>query len=393
VLAFSHGDHGSHGAGHGFGFSHAHSGGHPHTANTHSNFGQQVNQQGIAGQDADAVLEAQAKECGCQPDETEAEAQTAQTAAEGDLTRTFLVHVTNHGHVEAMKRFYALAREFDLIRLDDRRPNFDTVNEVRYELADWNAWAKPYNDGDMPDGFVPGFTGTTTFYKQAWQVGKRKHWWSLPAWDSKAATFIEVAYVVWHYHDTADYETKLTLRVVSFPAFDHTDGRWGIRKKAFFRHQAAARKLAERIFEMLKGIPSSKQSQILRQYYLSRLPQPPAQPRGDGTAVADPKEEQALEQAEVLREKAHDAETRADAGQNKGASGDTPADNSSADLAQGIVAKDVRRPVESAEHAASGVDLGNIIELDMDPVQASRPTGASLGSGKNRVTVEFPIEE
>jgi len=230
---------------------------------------------------------------GAKPQQPERRCEPAENLNQ----RTFLVHVSKHGKVPHKERFDEIARDLDLIRIDNVRPNFDGMEEMRSELADWHAWTPPYNVGDMPTGWFPTATGCTRFSKQYWQVGKRKGWRGAPQFDPHASTFIEVAFVVWNYFETGDYETKLTIRIVVMPVHDERFMRWGIKKTPFLKHQRAAREACQRIFEILKSAEPEDESVALRRFYESRHPRPDNAGRPDSHGPASDEDSQDHDEA------------------------------------------------------------------------------------------------
>lgn len=268
VFSFSHGGHGHGHSDYGASIAHSHGTHHEH----HS----------------PGALSRQ----GMKPNELDGALDNAENA------RTFVVHVAGHGHVEQMGCFYRIALDYDLIRLDDRRPNFEAVAQTKFEIADWNIWGDLAGNGTKPSGYRDGFTGRTTFTKQFWQIGKRKRFWNKPQLDNKAMTCLEVAFVVWHFDQTADYETVLLLRVVSYPVYDHKDGQWGFKKIPFEKHQRVARKVAERIFETLRSIKSPEGSRLLREYYASHDVPKPVENVAEADTAPD-KIEDAMDKTEV----------------------------------------------------------------------------------------------
>lgn len=226
--------------------------------------------------------------------------------------RTFIVRVANHGRIELMSVFERLAAHYDLIRLDDRRANFDTVDEIVWKLPE---------DPDDPDE-LPNLTGCTRVKRQYWQIGKRARFFDRPVWDSKAMTFIEFYSREKHFYETADYGTKAILSVVSVPVLDHRDKSWAARKRAFHRHQKAAREMAEALFAELQSTPPSEASMLLRKYYAAQISAPPVggnQP-SDGIFPATREEEASLRREDARREQRRERE----AGRNASTPGGSP---------------------------------------------------------------------
>lgn len=322
LVAFSHG--GGHSGVHGFGHHAAHN-------HTHSMHAVHL---GLGRQDTKGV----------ESDEVNADHPGA--------IRTFVVHVANHGQPAILTEIEKIARRHDMLRIDQFRPNFDPVDVLKYELADWSAFSEPYQGINMPEGYWPGATGRTRIIRQYWQVGKRPRLIALrtpPQFDNKASTVIEISVVQWRYDFTGDYETKLVLNIGSLPVWDTTAGVWGYKRTPFDLHQRAAVKVCKHIVDYLAGLAPTAASKYLRAYINEQFPPDPEDDRPDGVVVGTPEDE-----ADLSRGRHEDPEKPpppstppADDG------GDAPDDEGG----EGIVAV----MPEVASFVSSGADLDAVI--------------------------------
>ncbi len=270
--------------------------------------------------------------------------------------RTFVVHVSNHGQAAINGVIQSVARQCDMLRIDQMRPNYDSADIMKYEIADWTAFSEPYQHVNMPEGFYPGATGHTRILRQYWQVGKRPSLWApktAPVFDKLAMTFIEVTSITWRYFETGDYETKFILTVGSLPVWDETVGAWGYKREPFERHQRAAKKLCEKIFEYLANLEPSPAAKLFRAEMLRKYPPAPGQDHPDGVEPGTPEDE-----ADLSRGRKDDRETHP-------LPKPDPAGDGDGDVSDGVDAGDGGEGIVSlapdAGVVASGVDLDAVL--------------------------------
>jgi hypothetical protein len=207
--------------------------------------------------------------------------------------RTFVVHVSNHGQSAILTQIEKFARKCDMLRIDQVRPNFDSIDDIKYVIADWTAFTEPYQQLNMPEGYFPGVTGNTRILRQYWQVGKRPSLWAPhtpPVFDKSAATFIEITVVQWRYQEIGDFETKIILNVSSLQVWDEMAQAWGYKRVPFERHQHAAKKICEQAFEYLAATPPTKAASLLRAEATKKFPPDPTH-LPDGVTPATPQDE------------------------------------------------------------------------------------------------------
>lgn len=275
--------------------------------------------------------------------------------------RTFVVHVANHAQPAILAEIERIARKHDLLRIDQFRPNFESVDLLKYELADWSAFSEPYQHINMPEGYFPGATGRTRIIRQYWQVGKRPRLFALntrPVFDKDASTFIEIAIVQWRYDYTGDYETKLMLTIGSLPVWDDTAGAWGYKRTPFERHQRAAVKICNHVFDYLSKLTPPRSSQALRAAVRAKYPPVPDDDRPDGVILGTPEDD-----AEMSRGR-HDDPEKPPPSTTPPADG---GDDSGDDGGEGIVAL----APETAGLVASGANLDAVMGRS-DAVPASK---------------------
>lgn len=202
---------------------------------------------------------------------TPEQVEIVRKIADDPKRRSFGIHVVNHGHLDVAAAFKELACALNCKRIDSCTPNFFGSYSVIHDIADWNRYSPPFLRKRVPAGYYEGCTGTTTVWKQIWQVGK-KDWPRLMRllgyppnrpqdkfnnppdrhYNRDDNTIIEVFAVTWYYREAGDYETRLQVNVISNPELDPADVQWGYRKEPFARHQHAARVLAEQMLHKLK---------------------------------------------------------------------------------------------------------------------------------------------
>lgn len=302
------GDHGHGGDGHGHGMGHGHvghhhGGGDSHgghathealfVAFSHSGGHSAVHSFGHHASHAHAH-NMQVVHLGMGRQDTKGATDTNCDEAHPGEIRTFVVHVANHGQSAILTEIERIARRHDLLRIDLFRPNFDPVDVLKYELADWSAFSEPYQHVNMPEGFYPGATGHTRIVRQYWQVGKRPRMFALrtpPVFDKDASTFIELSVIQWRYDFTGDYETKLVLTVGSLPVWDEVAGAWGFKRTPFELHQRAAVKVCNYIYDYLSGLDPSRASKILRASVQAKFPPDKDHDRPDGVVIGTPEDE------------------------------------------------------------------------------------------------------
>lgn len=193
--------------------------------------------------------------------------------ADDPKRRSFGLHVVNHGYHDVAATFAALATAMNCKRIDSCTPNFFQLGSysVLQDIADWNRYSPPFLRVRVPAGYYDGCTGTTTVWKQIWQVHKKNNRllmsllgyppsrpqdkFNCPPdrhYNRDDNTIIEVFGVTWFYREAGDYETRFQINVISNPELDWSDVQWGYRKEPFERHQKAARVIAEQMLNKLK---------------------------------------------------------------------------------------------------------------------------------------------
>lgn len=226
--------------------------------------------------------------------------------ASGTERRMYAAHVVGHGWVDLLNEFARIAHQYDVIRIDPYRPSMSSDDNTIAELADDEPWNPPYNPDKTPTpGWYPGATGTTRIIRQVWQVGKRdglfdqglvyalrklrKHeWYKDPVYDKDAKTYLEVGVVIWHYKETADYETLVTVRIVSTKIWHPILGVYGYKKTPFLEHQKAAEEIIKEVLEVLKKAEPSEASRILRRDRMSADHKSPTHPKPGPTPGPTP---------------------------------------------------------------------------------------------------------
>ncbi len=288
-------------------------------------------------------------------------------------TRVFLTHVVNHDLIFHSREFRDRARRMGLDRLDTRIPNLDGLIEKSKRLMAWHAWVESLDPTEMPDGWREGFTGKTFIVREYWGIG-------FPG----SRTVLEVCWIVWWYDQTAVWETKQTIRIVSFEIYDETNDAYGYIIKAFNDHQMAAWRLSVSMFEALKAAaPNAAQTALINWYGTN-------EPRHDegvypGTKVDESELiDEALEEA---RDK--DLKTAKDSKATIDGSFTPPAD-SDKPVSDGQTGDQSSNPVSFA-FAPSTVASGR---PELDTIGAPKPQSQSEAEGehgKGKVTVRVKI--
>lgn len=344
LVAFSHG--GDHSGVHSFGHHASHA--HPHNM--------QVVHMGMGREDTKGATDSKSDE-----------------EHPGEI-RTFVVHVANHGQPNILEAIQRIAHRHDMLRIDLFRPNFDPLDVLKYELADWSAYSEPYQHINMPEGYFPGATGRTRIIRQYWQVGKRPRMFALktlPVFDKDASTFIELSVVQWRYDFTGDYETKLVLTIGSLPVWDEVACAWGYKRTPFELHQRVAIKVCNYIFDYLSGLAPTKASQILRAHVRAKYPPAPEDDRPDGVVVGTPADD-----ADLSHGRREDPE-------KPPPPATPPADDGGGDDSDG--GEGIAAP-ETAGFVASGANLDAVVGRS-DAVPASKSRADA--HGKSALVIEL----
>lgn len=215
------------------------------------------------------------------------------TNADGEAIRGYISHISRHGRIDILSAFHQIARRYDLIQIDGRRPGLDISNRLFYDILDFDAWqhaqelteGRPYDAATFgarakPNGWYPGATGNTSLVREFWQVGKRTRMFGQPEFDSQAGTYLEVSVITWSYIESGDFETKLEVRVISAPEWSEREGQWGYRSEPFENHQRVAIKAYTAMMELLIRTKPDAAAVILRAAVDKKYPPQPWVPEG-----------------------------------------------------------------------------------------------------------------
>jgi len=109
--------------------------------------------------------------------------------------------------------------------------------------------------GSMPRGYADGMTGTTTMFRQYFQIPKREWGWlSGPAYDKEAGAYLDVSGMTWDYERSA-CESQLLVRVVALSSLGR--GVWGTKTTKVEAHRKAARKVGSEVSGKLSHFAAS----------------------------------------------------------------------------------------------------------------------------------------
>lgn len=197
--------------------------------------------------------------------------------AKGEAIRGYICHVSRHGEIDTMSKVHAIATRYQLIRIDGKRPGFDSSNRFFPVILDYEAWrhaqeiadSRPYDAAThgqraKPNGWYPGATGSTSLVREYWQIGKRKSTFGKLEFDETASTYLEVSVITWNFAEAGDFETKLEVRVISAPEWSPADNAWGYRSKPFEAHQRVAIAVYTKMMEQLVATKPGRAAEILR---------------------------------------------------------------------------------------------------------------------------------
>ncbi len=109
--------------------------------------------------------------------------------------------------------------------------------------------------GSMPRGYTDGAHGTTTMFRQYFQIPKREWgWFSGPEYDKEAGAYLDVSGMTWDYRRSAQ-ESQLLVRVVALSSLAR--GVWGTKTNKVEAHRKAARKVGSEVSGKLSHFAAS----------------------------------------------------------------------------------------------------------------------------------------
>lgn len=208
------------------------------------------------------------------------------------------VHVSRHGEASLLKQIIDFCGKANLVDITNM-PGLDGGSKPPVgEILPWDAWNPETNGNDMPSGYYPHASGTTTLAQWYWQIGTRKNplrTWDSPEYDPKSRTYLDVRVCTWRYYETGDYESRIDIRIITAPMWDHKVQAYGYKRTEFERHQNAAIFVATKVLELLKKCAPSPAAVALRTWVEARQSEPQA-PSNHPDGVYD--EDQATMEAE-----------------------------------------------------------------------------------------------
>lgn len=157
---------------------------------------------------------------------------------------TIAVRILNHRSVSLFDIFRAAAEHVGLLKVasilvGQRGLDPQTSHTILPTLAAVGG------QGSMPRGYTDGMTGTTTMFRQYFQIPKREWGWlSTPVYDKEASAYLDISGMTWDYQRSA-CESQLLVRVVAMSSLGH--GVWGTKTDKVEAHRKAARKVGSQV--------------------------------------------------------------------------------------------------------------------------------------------------
>lgn len=194
---------------------------------------------------------------------------TSWQSKTADDKRAFILHVGPHGDVDTKKLVGEVAAKAGFIRLHPKRVSGTPIDSCESYLLPLTAWSKSAPAGSMPSGHYRNATGTTTIWREFFQVGVRDWPWSAPRFDKEAMVHVEISCITWFFRETGDYETRLLFRVVPWVFMCQVSGESGFRKKPLDAHIRAAKRACDLMLGELKATKPHPAAQQLRRRKLN----------------------------------------------------------------------------------------------------------------------------
>lgn len=168
---------------------------------------------------------------------------------DGDMV---VVHVMNHGDAPLFEVFSAAANDVGLMRVASILVGQKALEVQRsFSILPTSAWSGAAK-GKMPRGYVDGACGSTTMFRQYFQIPKREWgFFSTPVYDKEASVYLDVSGMSWHYRDFGDYESQLIVRVVPMTQLDARSKCWCIKPAPVSAHRKAAHKVGKAVHTRL----------------------------------------------------------------------------------------------------------------------------------------------
>jgi hypothetical protein len=117
------------------------------------------------------------------------------------------------------------------------------------------------NKENLPNGWLPGLTGTTRLWQEYWRITPGAWWW--PWWPISPSkgkiepTYLQIFGATWHYQSTDegklidDYETRVAMSVYSLPVC--RQNRYVPRTEQMMAHRAKARCIGKSLHRFLEA--------------------------------------------------------------------------------------------------------------------------------------------
>jgi hypothetical protein len=157
---------------------------------------------------------------------------------------TVAVRILNHRSVSLFDIFRSAAESVGLLKVASILVGQRGFEPER-KRAILPTLAAVGGQGSMPRGYADGVTGTTTMFRQYFQIPKREWGWlSEPAYDKEAGAYLDVSGMTWDYERSA-CESQLLVRVVALSSLGR--GVWGTKTDKVEAHRKAARKVGSEV--------------------------------------------------------------------------------------------------------------------------------------------------
>jgi hypothetical protein len=187
-------------------------------------------------------------------------------SADGD---TIAVRVSNHRLVSLFDVFRDAAESVGLLKVASILVGQKGFEPKKSYSILHNLSAIGAKTGSMPNGYNECETGSTTMFRQYFQIPRRDWGWlSTPTYDKDASVYLDISGMTWNF-ETAACESQLLVRVV--PLQSLCQGVWGIKPDRVDAHRKAARKVGDSVHGVL-----NRYAQPSRAAVAARTPAPRA---------------------------------------------------------------------------------------------------------------------
>lgn len=167
-----------------------------------------------------------------------------------------------HGRCDTKKLFEAVAKDCGLINIGWRKSGLSPIDNVKNQITD----TLPFDTGEeskMPSGWSPGATGHTRIWRDFYQVGEKKYFWSKFDANLTRRTHLIVSGATWYFDGYHDFETRISMSVKIVKYWEGM--KWCMYTDEVEKHVRAGGEAGEHFFSQLKLCLPTEFSVLARQ--------------------------------------------------------------------------------------------------------------------------------